>query len=194
MVRPKRLVCKGFPLHVVHRGTRSQKVFFSDKDKAFYKRLLIDFSGRYGLNVWAYCLMDNHVHLIVVPENKKGLSTAMGMIAKTYASRINLREGWKGALWQGRFHSSIIMDERYMYAAVRYVERNPVRAGIVGSAEDFLFSSAPHHVNKCVDYVVSECYLTNEISDWSKYLSREDKKNELAEIRQQTKKGRPLAH
>ena len=193
MTRSARLVYEGFPHHIVQRGNRSQKVFFSEDDKSLFKRLLQDFSCRYGLGIWAYCLMDNHLHLIAVPEKKDSLALSMGAVTKRYTDRINFRENWKGSIWQGRFRSSIIMSERYLYAAIRYVERNPVRAGIVKRAEDFKFSSASHHVNGSEDYLVSKCHLVDQVDNWADYLDRGDKEKELLTIRSHAKNGRPLA-
>ena len=101
-------------------------------------QLLHEHAMEAGIALWAYCLMDNHVHLIAVPKYKNSLAKGIGQAHRNYTWLINSREGWRGYLWQGRF-SSYPMDERYLYTAVRYTERNPVRAGLVKKAQDYPF-------------------------------------------------------
>jgi len=191
MPRFARLVLPGVPHHVIQRGNRRQKVFFSDEDKKAYLRILKEQSEIYGVQYWAYCLMDNHVHLIAVPEKKDSLAKGLGEAHKRYTRMINFREKWRGFLWQGRFQSTP-MDNDYLYKAVRYVERNPIRAKCVKRAEDFRWSSANAHVNKVKDGFVSSFYFEAEIADWSKYLREEDDEKEIQEIRKYTQTGRPM--
>jgi len=155
MARMARVVIPNIPHHIVQRGNRSQKTFFSDKDKVFYLKLLHKYAEKEGLSFWAYCLMDNHVHLIVVPKREDSLAKGIGDTHKHYTRMINFRENWRGYLWQGRF-SSFPLDEKYLYAAIRYVERNPVMAGLVKRAEDYEFSSAKAHVYKTKDFLLSD--------------------------------------
>jgi len=128
MPRIARVVAVGEPHHVIQRGNRRQIVFFHDGDKQAYLKILKLHSRLFEFQVWAYCLMDNHVHLIIVPEKEDSLVKGIGEIHKLYTRMVNFREGWRGYLWQGRF-KSVPLGEHYLYAAVRYVERNPVRAG-----------------------------------------------------------------
>ena len=141
MARSARLVAEGLPHHIIQRGNRRQKVFLTENDKYAYLEFLYAQKLKYNLKIWAYCLMDNHVHLIVVPEKEEVLSKALGEAHKNYTRMINFREGWRGYLWEGRF-KSFILDEQYLFAAVRYVERNPVRAKIVQKAHEYKWSSA----------------------------------------------------
>ena len=106
---------------------------------------MAEWCDRYRVQVWAYCLMPNHVHLIAVPASSDGLRGAIGEAHRRYTTVINRREGWRGHLWQGRF-ASYVMDDRYTLAAARYVELNPVRAGLVARAEDYPCSSARAHL------------------------------------------------
>ena len=145
MGRIARVVAPGMPHHVTQRGNRRQQTFFGDDDYRAYLGLMKQWSGEYGLRVWAYCHMPNHVHLIVVPPSEDSLCRGIGEAHRRYTRRVNVREGWRGHLWQGRF-GSFVMDEPYLMAAARYVERNPVGAGLVGRAEDWAYSSAPAHV------------------------------------------------
>lgn len=189
MARTARVVVEHFPHHIVQRGNRSQPVFFGDGDKAEYLRLLAQFSRRHGVAIWAYCLMDTHVHLIAVPSQTLGLARALAETHKRYTRMINFRYGWRGYLWQGRF-SSYLMDERYLAAAMRYVERNPVTAGMVRRAEDYAWSSAKAHVFKHPDPVLSPCFLEEQIINWSAYLREESEPP--APMEQHLRTGRPL--
>ncbi|HAH20199.1 MAG: transposase [Omnitrophica WOR_2 bacterium GWF2_43_52] len=193
MARLARIVAPGTPHHVLQRGNRSQQVFFSDSDRRHYLDLLKEQCGIWGVKVWAYCLMDNHVHLILVPEEKGSLGKSLGETHKKYTRMINFRKGWRGYLWQGRF-KSYILDERYLYAAVRYVERNPVRAKIVKKAQDYRWSSARSHVYKEKDELLSDFYLLRELADWSAYLAEEDKPDDLKLMRYHGQVRRPLGN
>ena len=193
MPRKAREVFAGYPHHVTQRGNRSQKVFFCHEDRERYKSLLLRFSREFGLKIWAYCLMNNHVHLIVVPEKPESLAIVIGRTHKQYTENINSRKGWRGSLWQGRFKSNAILTERYVYSAVRYVERNPVRAGIVERAEDYLYSSAAARVRGVPDKLVSDFYLTTEIKDWATYLRGWENEKDMGRIRVHVDRGNPLS-
>jgi len=191
MARMARIVIPNIPHHITQRGNRSQKVFFSDKDKTFYLNLLYKHAKEAGLTFWAYCLMDNHVHLIAIPEREDSLAKGIGDTHKYYTRMVNFRENWRGYLWQGRF-SSFPLDEKYLYAAIRYVERNPIRAGIVKRAQDYEFSSAKAHVYKTKDYLLSDNFVTDEIRDWEAFLSGEDKEQDIKLFKKHARVGRPL--
>lgn len=141
MARLARVVIPGIPHHVTQRGNRRQQVFFHDKDYQTYLALLAEWSAKTELTIWAYCLMPNHVHIIAVPSTETSLHKTFQETHRRYTSTINLREGWRGYLWQGRF-ASFPMDEHHALAAVRYVEYNPVRAGLAESPEGWQWSSA----------------------------------------------------
>lgn len=190
MARSARVVVPGLPHHIVQRGNRLQKVFFSDEDKQAYLTFLTESALKHTIEVWAYCLMDNHVHLIVVPENEKNLSKAIGEVHVRYTRMINFREGWRGYLWQGRF-SSFCLNRNHLFAAVRYVETNPVRAGIVQKAEDYRWSSALSHVNKERSPLLTDNFLTSEIVNWSEYLSEHGKDKEIDTLRKHASTGKP---
>src|SRR5207245_711623 len=119
--------------------------FFRDDDYTAYLDLMAHWCAACKVEVWAYCLMPNHVHLIAVPQSADGLRAGIGEAHRRYSRRINFREGWRGHLWQGRF-ASFVMDEDYLLAAARYVERNPVRARMVTSAGQYRWSSASAHL------------------------------------------------
>ncbi len=191
MARLARVVVEGKPHHIIQRGNRRQKVFFSDQDKATYLKILGLQSQWFGLKIWAYCLMSNHVHLIVVPESKESLVNAIGETHAFYTRMINFREGWRGYLWQGRFKSAV-MDEPYLFAAMRYVECNPVRAGLVEKAEDYQWSSAKAHILNKTDDLLTHCYLQDEIINWKEYLTAGENEKVVHAIRKNTQSGRPI--
>ena len=134
MPRIARIVVPHLPHHVTQRGNRRMKTFFCDEDYLEYLRLLAHWCSRHGNRIWAYCLMPNHVHLIVVPRTADGLRRGIGEAHRRYSRRINFRQGWRGHLWQARF-ASFVMDEPHLIAAARYVERNPVRARLRKSGD-----------------------------------------------------------
>ncbi len=191
MARIARVTVPGIPHHITQRGNRRQSVFFSEADRRLYLRLLQEQGDRFGITFWAYCLMDNHVHLVAVPENEHSFARGFGEVHRRYTSIVNYREGWTGFLWQGRY-SSFPLDEKYLYAAVRYVELNPVRAGIVERASDYPWSSAKAHVLKQRDPLLSENFLNDEIRDWSDYLLESEGKQLIERFDLHGRTGRPL--
>ena len=190
MPRLARVTVPGLPHHVTQRGNRRQRVFFSEEDRQLYLRLLREQSRRYGVAFWAYCLMDNHVHVIAVPERPESLARVFGEAHRCYTTLVNQREGWTGYLWQGRF-ASFPLDEAHGYAAIRYVERNPVEAGLVTRAEDYHWSSARSHVHKAHDPLLTPLRLAEEHGDWAGYLRTPADAVGL-EIERHTRTGRPL--
>jgi putative transposase len=191
MVRLARVVAPGLPHHVTQRGNRRQTVFFSDDDYGAYKALVAEYCAAAGVAVWAYCLMPNHVHLILVPSDEDGLRAALGEAHRRYTRRINFREGWRGYLWQGRF-ASFVMDEAYLLAAARYVELNPVRAGLCARPEDWPWSSAAAHLAGRDDGLATVAPLLEIAPDWRGLLDGGLEEAALAAIRAHERTGRPL--
>ena len=130
MARLARVIAPGMPHHVTQRGNRRQQTFSGEEDYQHYLELMAQFCRAEQVAIWAYCLMPDHVHLIVVPQSAESLRRAIGEAHRWYTRWINFREGWRGHLWQGRF-ASFVMDEDHLLTAARYVELNPVRAGLV---------------------------------------------------------------
>lgn len=141
MTRLARVVVPGIPHHVTQRGNRRLDTFLCDGDYEFYIALMADHCRDNGVDVWAYCLMPNHVHLVLAPEDADGLRRTLAGAHRQYARMVNDREGWRGHLWQERFHS-FPMDEAHLLMAVRYIELNPVRAGLTRRASEWRWSSA----------------------------------------------------
>ena len=192
MARMARVVIPDIPHHVVQRGNRRQRVFFSNEDRLFYLALLAENARSNGVSIWAYCLMDNHVHVVAVPQTTNALARAIGDTHRGYTRRVNFREGWRGFLWQDRF-SSNPLDERHLYAAIRYVERNPVRAGIVIHAEEYQWSSARAHVLGEADGCLSgDEQKVLVVDDWRAFLRDPDDDRHLKVLRKSARTGRPV--
>ena len=191
MARLARLVIPDMPHHVTQRGNRRQQTFFGDGDYAAYLELMADWCREEGVEVWSYCLMPNHVHLIAVPRTEESLRRAIGEAHRRYTRRINFREQWRGFLWQGRF-GSVVMDEPHLLAAARYVELNPVRAGLVARARDWPWSSASAHLSGRDDPLVKAAPLLAMVPDWAAFLKSSLPEEQLRQLREHTRTGRPL--
>jgi putative transposase len=192
MARIARAVAPGIAHHVTQRGNRRQQTFFNDQDYQSYLELMSQWCMKYQVQTWAYCLMPNHIHLIVVPETKAGLTLAIGEAHRRYTRRINFREGWRGHLWQGRF-SSFIMEEGYLLACTRYVELNPVRAGLVKKPEDWRWSSAGPHMKGKDDILVKTKPLLEVVNTpWSNFLAVDVQPPEIELFRKHERTGRLL--
>jgi len=193
MARLARVVAPGLPHHVTQRGNRRQQTFFMDADYSAYKGLMAEWCGRYGVKVWAYCLMPNHVHLIVVPQSEEGLRRAIGEAHRRYTHQVNFREGWRGHLWQGRF-ASFPLDERRLLAATRYVELNPVRAGMVKDPGAYPWSSAAAHISGRSNDLVEVKPLLEMVGNWRDFLQGGVSEEEIKRIRRHERTGRPLGN
>lgn len=193
MPRIARIVVPGEPHHIIQRGNRRLPTFFKDEDYVRYLESMRYWCDKHAVEIWAYCLMTNHVHLIAVPQTEAGLSLAIGEAHKRYTCHINRREGWTGHLWQGRF-SSFAMDEDHLLAAVRYVELNPVRAKMVASAADYQWNSAKAHLQGEDDILVKSSPLLLLISDWENFLADENDKQTQERLRMHGRTGRPLGN
>lgn len=190
MPRFQRLVVEGFPHHVTQRGVRRQKTFFADRDYRAYLDIAHGELADSQLAVLAYCLMPNHVHFVVIPQDKRAFSRFFCEVHKRYARRTNALNDWKGHLWQQRFYS-VVMDERHCAAAMRYVELNPVRAGLVARASDWPWSSARANLGHHGDDLVDTARTGDLVANWEEYLADTPADAELANIRRQTRIGRP---
>jgi putative transposase len=194
MSRTARLVVPNYPHHVTQRGARKQKTFFSSHDYKMYLELLRQARENAGVEVWAYCLMPNHVHLVVVPSRKDSLAAFFRQAHRTYTLIINAREGWQGHLWQERFHS-FVMDEKHLLAAVRYTELNPVRAGLCNTPDEWPWSSFRAHLVGIDDKLVTTRPMLDRIDNWKQYVCAEYQNNErLTTLREHSRNGRPAGN
>ncbi len=153
--------------------------------------MLLESCRAADVRIWAYCLMPNHVHLVLVPRTKAGLSAALSVTHRQYTRHINFREGWRGFLWQGRF-ASFPMDEEYLLACARYVELNPVRAKLARRARDWKWSSARAHLGLADDPLVDVNGIGEMVSDWKGFLAGGLHEKERDAIRAGERTGRPL--
>lgn len=191
MPRVSRIVAVGYPHHITQRGNYRQSVYENEEDYTQYLQWLKEYSHKHSLKIWAYCLMSNHVHFVAVPMKEDSLAKTFNTLHMRYAQYFNQKNKVKGHLWQGRFYSCIL-DESHLYAAIRYVENNPVRARIVKKAHEYKWSSAKAHVDKEVDLIISnDCYLTKKTNNWSAYLAERDDEAVIKNITENTKTGRP---
>ncbi len=194
MPRLARAVCALVPHHITQRGNRREPVFFTDEDREAYLGWLKAYAEQHEVEVLAYCLMDNHIHLVAVPGTEDGLHQVLKPLHMRYAQRVNRSHGWKGHLWQGRFFSSAL-DEEYLWAAIRYVERNPVRAKIVRKAENYHWSSAAAHCGLRADSVLTNVASWRRqfdgIGNWSNWLAEGDEPQELEVLRRNVDRGLP---
>jgi REP-associated tyrosine transposase len=192
MARIARVIATGLPHHVTQRGNRRQQTFFCDEDYQEYIALMAEWCGKCEVQIWAYCLMPNHVHLIAVPFAEETLARAIGEAHRRYTRRINFRENWRGHLWQERF-ASFPLDENYLLAAARYVEMNPVAAQLAGLPEEYPWSSAQAHLAGEDDQLAKVEPLLAIVGNWREFLSLSDEE-ELKLLRRHERSGRPLGN
>ena len=191
MPRTARIVVPGVPHHVTQRGARRLPTFFCAEDYERYRSELSTACRKHDVDVWAYCLMPNHAHAILVPESEKALQLAVGLANKKYAREINKREGWRGHFWQYRF-ASFPMDARHSLNAARYVELNPVRAGMVVSALEYPWSSARAHLAGQDDRLVRVAPLLQRVPDWGAFIRQPVGPELLDLLRRHGASGAPL--
>jgi len=189
MARIARVVIPGLPHHVTQRGNRRQKAFFQESDYDAYIDLMAEWCGKYAVEIWAYCLMPNHIHLMAVPKTEDGLARAIGEAHRRYSRMINFRQKWRGHLFQERF-ASFPMDEQHTYYAGRYIEMNPVRAKMKKLPEHWRYSSCRAHLAKKDDRLVKVKPLFEMVDDWRAYLYENEEAWDL--IRRHERTGRPL--
>lgn len=165
MARTARVVYPGIPHHVTQRGSQRLPTFLRDSDYAYYRTLLATFSKRAETKVIAWCLMPNHIHLLMIPKTEDGLRATVAPLHQVYAAAINKREGWSGHLWQDRF-SSIPLDESHTVAAIRYIEQNPVRAGLAKRPDQYRWSSVISHLTGKPDGVTDLEESKQYVENW----------------------------
>jgi putative transposase len=184
MSRLARLIVPGFPHHVTQRGNRRAPIFLEEGDYAVYRDLLAERCRKAGVSCWAYCLMPNHVHLILVPTAAEALSRAIGETHRQYTAFVNARARWTGHLFQGRF-SSVVLDEEYLMLAARYVALNPLRARLVARPQDWAWSSLRAHLDTVAP-------LLERLGRVTALIDIAPAEVELARLRGAEAAGRPL--
>jgi putative transposase len=195
MARFPRVVAPGVPHHITQRGNARQYILDRDADRLVYVRLLQQYSRIHDVALLGYCLMSNHVHLIAVPPRADSLHLALKHVHGRYAAYFNTAHASTGHVWQGRFYSCPL-DEAHLWVALRYVELNPVRAGLAANAADYVWSSASAHcataATSVVELAMTEWRAAWTARDWLTYLEGGTGEQEAARIRRNTHSGRPL--
>ena len=193
MARLARVVIPGYPHHVTQRGNGRARTFFDDGDYALYRDLLAEHCRSAGVEVWAWCLMPNHVHLILVPSDPDGLRRALARVHRSYAGIIQARRKRSGHFWQGRF-GAVAMDEEHFAAALRYVSLNPVRARLVARAQDWRWSSTRAHLRNKDDGVTTLAPVRDRFPDFAGLLARAPEVDLFDGLRAAESIGRPLGN
>jgi putative transposase len=193
MARLARVVVPGLPHHVTQRGNGRARTFFGDDDYALYRDLLATHCAAAEVKVWAWCLMPNHVHLILVPSDADGLRRALSRVHRAYAGVVQARRKRSGHFWQGRF-GAVAMDEAHLAAALRYVSLNPVRARLVARAQDWTWSSTRAHLRDKDDGVTARAAVKDIFPDVAALLTTvpEDEDQLFDRLRAAESIGRPL--
>ncbi|MDO8944188.1 MAG: transposase [Desulfobacterales bacterium] len=196
MARIPRAVACGYPHHITQRGTDHRPVFFEDRDRFIYLRLLAEAAERYGLEFSGFCLMTNHVHLIAIPQTTDSLHLTLKWVHAAYARYVHATHGGCGHLWQARYFSCILAGA-HIWNALAYVELNPVRAGMVERPEQHTWSSAADHLALSPSRLplIREAWLNDfDPSGWKQFLTQRARDADFGPVlRQATQTGRPMA-
>jgi len=192
MPRIARVVVPNYPHHVTQRGTNKTNIFIDDDDRGYFLQCLKESAVKTKTKIWVYCLMDNHFHLLLVPEKEQGLGKCLHGVTFKYAQYFNQKYGRSGRLWQNRYFSCIVDKNEYLWVAARYIERNPVRAKIVKSAEDWKWSSTMFHINGGGREFpgIHDWLDESERIEYRRFIKGEE--GEIERIRKTTSTGRPL--
>ncbi len=193
MPRIPRIVIKNIPYHITQKGNYNQKIFNSNGDRLYYLKLIKEYSRKYSLSIIAYCLMDNHVHFIAIPKKEDSMAKAFNVVNMKYAQYFNKRKKLTGHLFSDRFHSCM-MDEQHTYIAIRYVEQNPVKAGLVNEAWEWKWSSATFHVSgQNTTGFLEYTDLLPSAGEWKNELKNPGLKPATDKLEWCTQTGRPFA-
>ena len=190
MPRQARIVLSGYLHHVTQRGNYRQNIFFEDQDRVVYLKYFNENAQKYGVQVYAFCLMDNHVHFIVKPLAENSLAKTFRVTHQRYSLYLNNRLKQFGHRWQSRFYSCVLLGE-HIAKAIRYVERNPVRAGMVQVPWQYVWSSARAHLGKKYKIItITDIEEDYHIGSWKNYIANEDIQEDMINIRQSTQQGK----
>ncbi|MFH2068480.1 MAG: transposase [Candidatus Omnitrophota bacterium] len=194
MPRIARIIIENYPHHVTQRGINRSEIFLDNSDRRLFLANMKELSTRFNVKIWAYCLMQNHFHLLLIPLDSKGMSKFIHGLTFKHAQHFNKKYGRTGHLWENRFFSCPVDKDSYFWAAVRYIENNPVRAKLVSTAEEWVWSSAGAHIKKGKDLFLdnSSDWLTEYERDEYVKFCREDTFCDNNNIRKTTSSGRPF--
>lgn len=200
MPRIARLEVPGIPLHITHRGVNRCAVFVDDVDRGTYLHLLAEQLLAHGVAMHAYVLMGNHVHMLLSAQVEGAISCVMRNAVQAYSRGFNLRHGRTGTLWEGRFKSCLVDSDRYLLSVIRYIELNPVRAGMVADPVEFRWSSARAHLGRAIDVRLTEHAVFLALGPdrrtrgqrYGKWIMQTVSDEELLDIRRHVHKQRAL--
>lgn len=193
MPRIARVILPQYPHHITQRGTNKMTIFHDDEDRLYFLHRLSEFARKTETNIWAYCLMDNHFHLLLDPTGAESLMKCLHGTTFRYAQYFNQKHNRSGRLWQNRYFSCPVDKDEYLWAVVRYIERNPVRAKIVEKAEAWKWSSAEAHLTGIRNeaLILHEWLNDVEKQEYRQFIESEGSEDE---IRRATTTGRPLGN
>lgn len=193
MPRIARIIAPGYPHLITQRGNNSATVFFDDEDRQTYLKLLGGYTQKHHVQIWAYCLMNNHIHLLAVPETETALSRGIGLTNQMYTQYLNRKLKQSGRIWQNRFFSCVVENNQYLWTVARYIERHPVKAGLVAKVEGHRWSSAQAHVSGVYDpLLAADSWLSpQEQTAYCEFVVSEEEESDSA-IRKATNSGRPF--
>jgi putative transposase len=193
MPRIARIVGIGYPHHIIQRGNNRQKIFFDQEDRRLYLKWLRKYCLECGCTIHAYCLMSNHVHLLIVPQYNYSLAKIMQKLSLRFTQHINKKYNRTGRLWECRFYSALVDKESYLWSIGRYIERNPVRAKIVSKPDEYRWSSAKVNITgKEMDFIKPIWQDDTERKEYSTFLNNPDKEEEIEIIKKSTISGKPI--
>ncbi len=191
MPRIARVVVPYYPHHITQRGTNKSDIFLEEKDYAYFLTCLNEWIGKTKVSLWAYCLMKNHFHLLVSPSDPPSLGRCLHGISFRYAQYFNNKYNRSGRLWQNRYFSCPVDKNEYLWSVVKYIEMNPVRAGLSKKPEQWKWSSAQEHFQGLKDCHVGLYYWLTE-EERKEYVRSSLSTSKENEIRKATATGRPF--
>lgn len=193
MPRIPRIIVVGYPHHIVQRGNNRQIIFFEDKDRFFYLNLIKKYSNECSCSVRTYCLMNNHIHMLVEPNHNDSLAKLMQKLSLCYTQYVNKKYHRTGRLWECRFHSTVVDRDSYFWTVCRYIERNPVRAKISSGPLNYKWSSAKINTKKTTGGLLKPiCSSDKERQEYIKFLCMSDNENEIKNINRSVFTGKPF--
>lgn len=194
MPRTARLVAVNYPHHITQRSNYQQTIFENRQDYFTYLKLFEEYRKKHELDVLAYCLMPNHIHFITIPRNDYSLAKTYSCCNMRYSQHFNKKKDIKGLLWHSRFYSCIL-DERHLYAAIKYVENNPVASKLTARPQDWEFSSASQHLYDVKGYItLFDVNQLLNIKNWQEYLRKKNDGRLISSIESNTFTGRPAGN
>ena len=193
MPRIARIVATGYPHHITQRGNNRTVVFLDDDDRQAYLDFLVSCAQKHSLDILAYCLMNDHLHLLAIPNHESSLSKGVGLANQLYTQYFNCKHGSSGRVWQNRFFSCVVEHHHYLWSVLRYIVNNPVKKGLVKRAEDYNWSSARGHLLGEEDELLGgEQWLDpQELPGFRSFVKEQNSYIESA-IRKATSTGRPF--